>query len=47
MMLHARTESVPGLQITLEPGAADAPLSGVLRVQWGTVDAMVPYTAKP
>lgn len=47
MMLHARSESVPGLQITLEPGAADAPLSGVLRVLWGTVDAMVPYTAKP
>ncbi len=47
MTLQRRTDALTGLQITLEPGGADAPLSGVLRVQWGTVDAMVPFSAAP
>ncbi len=47
MTMMPRTEPLTGLQITLEPGAADAPLSAILRVQWGTVDAMVPLVVKP
>ncbi len=47
MELQSRHEAMPGLQITLEPAGADTPLAGVLRVQWGTVEATVPYTAKP
>lgn len=47
MALQRRADALTGLQITLEPGGADAPLSGVLRVQWGTVDASVPFSATP
>jgi len=47
MQLQARTESVESLQIALAPAGAAAPLGGTLRVKWGTVDAVVPYVAKP
>lgn len=42
-----RTETTEALHITLEPSGAAAPLGGTLRIQWGTVDATVGYTAKP
>jgi len=42
-----RTETTEALHIALEPTGAAAPLGGTLRVQWGTVDATVGYTAKP
>lgn len=42
-----RAETTEALHIVLEPTGAAAPLGGTLRVQWGTVDATVGYTAKP
>lgn len=47
MRVHARAEGVESLQISLAPTGAEAPLGGTLRVLWGTMDASVPYLAKP
>jgi len=47
MQMQTRTEGVESLQIALAPAGAAAPLGGTLRVLWGTVDAIVPYVAKP
>jgi hypothetical protein len=47
MQLTSRSESIDALHISLEPAGDAAPLAGTLRVRWGTVDATVPYTAKP
>lgn len=42
-----RAETTEALHITLEPTGEAAPLGGTLRIQWGTVDATVGYTARP
>lgn len=42
-----RAETTEALHIVLEPTGEAAPLSGTLRIQWGTVDATVGYTARP
>ncbi len=47
MRVKSLTEAVESLQIALAPTGAAAPLGGTLRVLWGTVDATVPYLAKP
>jgi len=47
MQRATRAETTEALQISLEPTGEAAPLGGTLRVQWGTVDATVGYTAKP
>jgi hypothetical protein len=47
MQRATRVETTEALHISLEPTGEAAPLGGTLRVQWGTVDATVGYTAKP
>jgi hypothetical protein len=47
MQRTRRAETTEALHIVLEPAGESAPLGGTLRIQWGTVDATVAYTAKP